>query len=42
MDQYRPCGRVGEFPEISRAITAGEYESAREEVRRTGLHRGYV
>jgi putative pyruvate formate lyase activating enzyme len=42
MDQYRPCCRVGEFPEIGRGITAGEYESAREEVRRAGLHRGYV
>jgi putative pyruvate formate lyase activating enzyme len=42
MDQYRPSVPGGEFPEIGRGITAREYESAREEVRRAGLHRGYV
>jgi putative pyruvate formate lyase activating enzyme len=39
MDQYRPCYRAAEFPELSRRITAEEYEAALDAARRVGLHR---
>ncbi|MDI6899708.1 MAG: radical SAM protein [Methanolinea sp.] len=46
MDQYRPCGRVGDlgadprFAVLNRRLTAGEYERAVSAARRSGLHRG--
>ena len=39
MDQYHPCARAADYPEINRAITAEEYQQARELARRVGLHR---
>ncbi len=39
MDQYRPCYRAHEFPELSRRITASEYESAIKAALRAGLKR---
>ena len=39
MDQYHPCHRAGEFPEINRAIALSEYEQAMQAARRSGLHR---
>ncbi|MFP7755584.1 radical SAM protein [Thermodesulfobacteriota bacterium B35] len=39
MDQYHPCARAGDFPEIDRAITAEEYRQARELAREAGLDR---
>ncbi len=39
MDQYRPCYRAGEFPEINRSLHAAEYDRAMELARKTGLHR---
>lgn len=39
MDQYRPCYRAFEFPELSRRITPGEYESAIKAALRAGLKR---
>jgi putative pyruvate formate lyase activating enzyme len=39
MDQYRPCHRAGEFPELSRGITTGEFEEAVEAAQRAGLTR---
>ncbi len=39
MDQYRPCYRAGEFPEINRRITGEEFQEALELARRAGLHR---
>jgi putative pyruvate formate lyase activating enzyme len=39
MDQYRPCGRALEYPEIGRRITREEWWEAREHARRRGLAR---
>jgi putative pyruvate formate lyase activating enzyme len=42
MDQYRPCFRAGEFPEISRRVSADEFAAAVKAARKTGLHRGFL
>lgn len=39
MDQYRPCYRAGEAPEIDRMITGPEFEAALAAARRYGLSR---
>ena len=39
MDQYRPCGRAAEFPEIARRISSLEWEEARAYALREGLTR---
>ncbi len=39
MDQYRPCYRADEYPELCRPITAGEYRAALDTAARLGLHR---
>ena len=39
MDQYRPCGRAGEFPEIARGVSATEYALALDAAREAGLTR---
>jgi putative pyruvate formate lyase activating enzyme len=39
MDQYRPCHRAGEVPEIDRAPTAAEIDAAFEAAKRHGIHR---
>lgn len=39
MDQYRPCGRAAEFPEIARRISTTEWAEAREYARSKGLAR---
>ncbi len=39
MDQYRPCGRAAEFPEIARRISPEEWEAAREYAVRKGMTR---
>jgi putative pyruvate formate lyase activating enzyme len=39
MDQYRPCGRAAEFPEIARRISAKEWGEARDYARNRGLTR---
>jgi putative pyruvate formate lyase activating enzyme len=39
MDQYRPCGRALEYPEIGRRITREEWRDAREHARRRGITR---
>jgi putative pyruvate formate lyase activating enzyme len=39
MDQYRPCHRAGEVPEIDRAPTAAEIDAALEAAKRHGIHR---
>lgn len=39
MDQYRPCGRAAEFPEIARRISRAEWEAARDHARRKGMTR---
>lgn len=41
MDQYRPCYKAFEHPEISRKITSEEYEEAVRFAREAGLHRGF-
>jgi len=46
MDQYRPCGRVGDFladprlKVLNRRLTVKEYKEAVEAAQRAGLHRG--
>jgi putative pyruvate formate lyase activating enzyme len=40
MDQYRPCHRAEEFPELNRRPTASECDEARELARRYGIWRG--
>ncbi|MBW6459831.1 MAG: hypothetical protein K0B08_04590 [Bacteroidales bacterium] len=37
MSQYTPMFRANRFPEISRAITRGEYEAAVNAARQAGL-----
>jgi putative pyruvate formate lyase activating enzyme len=39
MDQYRPCGRAAEFPEIARRVSPPEWEEARAYALREGLTR---
>lgn len=39
MDQYRPCYRAEEVPELNRTITAAEFEHALDIARRYGLGR---
>ncbi len=39
MDQYRPCYRADEYPELNRKITMGEYAAVLEMARRFGLNR---
>jgi len=39
MDQYRPCYRAEEYPELARGITADEYRAALDAARRHGLDR---
>jgi putative pyruvate formate lyase activating enzyme len=39
MDQYRPCYRAGELPEVSRPITTAERDDALEAARRCGIMR---
>jgi len=41
MDQYRPCHKADEFPEIDRMVAAGEYNEAVDIARREGLRRGF-
>ncbi len=41
MDQYRPCYRAGDFPELSRRITGEEFGRALEAARNAGLRRGF-
>lgn len=41
MDQYRPCYRAIEFPEINRRITETEYMEAIEMAKAEGLWRGF-
>jgi putative pyruvate formate lyase activating enzyme len=41
MDQYRPLYRAGEYQEIDRRISAGEYREAIEIARDAGLRRGF-
>lgn len=42
MDQYWPCYRAGEFPELSRPITSKEYSQAIELAKKAGLKRIYL
>ena len=39
MDQYRPCYRADEYPEINRPITSEEYRAALDTAARLGLDR---
>jgi len=39
MDQYRPCGRAWEFPEIGRRTTAEEWRQARDYALSRGMER---
>jgi len=39
MDQYHPCYRADEYPEINRTITGAEYADALAAAKRLGLHR---
>ena len=39
MDQYRPCGRAGDFPPIDRRPTHEEYQDAMDGAREAGLTR---
>ena len=39
MDQYYPCYRAGEIPELSRPVNAAEYQAALAVARRLGLTR---
>jgi putative pyruvate formate lyase activating enzyme len=39
MEQYRPCYRAGDFPELDRPITAPEFREALDLARRYGLER---
>lgn len=41
MDQYRPCFKAGQIPELSRRITMTEYREALLVAQRVGLHRGF-
>ena len=39
MDQYRPCYRADEYPELDRRISRREFADARAKARLHGLHR---
>ncbi|MFW5960990.1 MAG: radical SAM protein [Desulfohalobiaceae bacterium] len=39
MDQYRPCGKASEFPELQSMISAREFSAAREKAIEYGLER---
>lgn len=39
MDQYRPCYRADEYPELDRQVTAAEYRDALASAARHGLRR---
>jgi len=39
MDQYRPCHKAYDFPELSRGITGEEYQDAVAAAQRAGLAR---
>ena len=39
MDQYYPCYRAGEIPELSRPVSMAEYQEALDIARRLGLTR---
>ncbi len=39
MDQYRPCGLAGKYPEINRRISAEEFGNAIKTAHEEGLHR---
>jgi putative pyruvate formate lyase activating enzyme len=39
MNQYRPCGDVAQFPELSRAVTSAEYQQALSEAQAAGISR---
>ncbi|MEE4136380.1 MAG: radical SAM protein [Desulforhopalus sp.] len=39
MDQYRPCGRLTEFPELGRSITAEEFQAALASAAAAGIRR---
>ena len=39
MDQYRPCGRAGDFPPLDRRTSQAEYQAARRLARQAGLTR---
>ncbi len=39
MDQYRPCYRAGDYPELSRRPTGAELRAARATAKSLGLHR---
>ena len=41
MDQYSPCYKAFDHPEIARRITTEEYEDAVRFAREAGLHRGF-
>lgn len=42
MDQYRPCFRADEFPEINRGISETEFKQALEMASNLGLNRGFL
>lgn len=39
MDQYRPCGRIADFPELEDTISPQQYRQALTRAREVGLHR---
>ena len=39
MDQYRPCYRADEIPELDRPLSRAEYERVRSIALELGLHR---
>ncbi|NOQ47338.1 MAG: radical SAM protein, partial [Desulfobulbaceae bacterium] len=39
MDQYRPCFKAEDFPEINRPLKRKEFEQAKEAAEKAGLHR---
>ncbi len=41
MDQYRPCYKASDYPELNRRITIREYEEAVIMAERAGLKRGF-
>jgi putative pyruvate formate lyase activating enzyme len=41
MDQYRPCYKAINYPQLSRGITREEYEEAVEIASQEGLSRGF-
>ncbi len=41
MDQYRPCFKANQFPELNRRLAANEHLEALRTARALGLHRGF-